>query len=104
MSFNVKCIRGPFWIPDDPEFKDYPWAEECFGYECLINGKRIVIAEENEDGFRYVLDADQKTYDLYTRNKKVLMPLIAKAIDEHILKSKLTDQTKETFGDLIDEL
>jgi hypothetical protein len=32
------------------------------------------------------------------------MPLIAKAIDEHILKSKLTDQTKETFGDLIDEL
>lgn len=103
MSFKVKCVRGPFWIPDEPEFASI--ADECFGYECFINDKhRIIIGEEPADEFRYVFEADKITYDLYTKNKNILLPLIAKAIKSFEVKQKLSPTTKETFGDLIDEL
>lgn len=103
MNFKVKCIRGPFWLPDEPEFADN--ADEHFGYECIINDKhRIIIGEEPADEFRYVFEADKETYELYTKNKSTLVPLIAKAIKSFELKQKLSPSTKETFGDLIDEL
>ena len=99
MSFNVKCIRGPYWLPDEN-----PEADEHFAYECTINGKPIIIGEEPADEFRYVYECDDDTYNLYTKNKKVIMPLIAKAIKAHELKSTLTPKTQQTFNDLIDEL
>jgi hypothetical protein len=99
MNFNVKCIRGPYWLPDE-----HTQADEHYGYECTIDGKSIIIGEEPADEFRYVYETDKKTYDLYTKNKKVLMPLIAKAIKAHELKSSLTPKTQQTFNDLINEL
>jgi hypothetical protein len=99
MNFNVKCIRGPYWLPDeDPE------ADEHFGYDCTINGKKIVIGEEPADGFRYVYKADKETYNTYVKGKKDIMPLIRKAIEAHELKQSLTKETAKTFEDIIDEL
>lgn len=94
MNFRVTCTDGPYWLE----------AEECFAYTCMLNGKEIIIAEENEDGFRYVYKANQKTYNLYTKNKNIIAPLIAKAINNHKLKEELIPSTLKTFGDLIDEL
>ena len=99
MSFDVKCIRGPYWLPDEQS-----QADEHFGYECTLNGKPIIIGEEPEDDFRYVYEADKQTYNTYVTHKKVIMPLIKKAIEDHVLKQKLSPNAKDTFGELIDEL
>lgn len=99
MNFNVKCIRGPYWLPDeDPE------ADEHFGYDCTINGEKIVVGEEPADEFRYIHEWDGDTFRKYRNYKSELFPLIAKAIKAHELKSTLTPKTQQTFNDLIDEL
>jgi hypothetical protein len=99
MNFNVKCIRGPYWLPD--EIKN---ADEHFGYDCLLNGEEIIVGEEPVDGFRYIYLCDNDTYDLYAKNKTIVAPLIKKAIEAHKLKSTLTPNTQQTFNNLIDEL
>jgi hypothetical protein len=99
MNFDVKCIRGPYWLPDeDPE------ADEHFGYDCTINGSKIVIGEEPADEFRYIHEWSGDAYRKYKKYKSELLPLIAKAIKAHELKSSLTPKTQQTFNDLIDEL
>jgi len=93
---EVKCIRGPYWLPDE-----HPEADEHFGYDCLLNGNKIIIGEEPADEFRYVYEADKKTYDLYSKNKAIIAPLIAKAIKLHELKKGLKDGAKEAWEDIL---
>jgi hypothetical protein len=94
--YHVVCTRGPYWLPDEQ-----PDADEHFGYDCLINGNKIIIGEEPEDGFRYVYEADKKTYDLYTKGKKDIMPLIAKAIKLHEIKKGLKGSAPDTWEDIL---
>jgi hypothetical protein len=95
-SFHVVCTRGPYWLPDED-----PVADEHFGYDCLINGNKIIIGEEPADGFRYVYEADKKTYDLYAKDKKDIMPLIKKAIELHELKKGLKGSAPDTWEDIL---
>jgi hypothetical protein len=83
-KFNVRCIRGPYWLPNED-----PDADEHFAYECTLNGKKIIIGEEPEDEFRYVYEADKDTYNFYSKYKKEIMPLIRKAIEQHEQKQRV---------------
>jgi hypothetical protein len=96
---DVKCIRGPYWLPDeDPE------ADEHFGYECTVNGKTIIVGEEPEDGFRYIQAWDGDAYKLYNKDRNKILPLLRKAIEKHELKQHMSKDTGESFGGLIDVL
>jgi len=95
-QFHVVCTRGPYWLPDED-----PDADEHFGYDCLLNGNKIIIGEEPADEFRYVHEADKKTYELYYKNKAVVAPLIAKAIKLHELKKGLKGSAPDTWEDIL---
>jgi hypothetical protein len=99
MNFDVKCIRGPYWLPEEDSD-----ADEVFAYECSLNGGKIIVGEEPADRFRYIHEADKKVYDVYSKNKIKIMPLIKKAIEAHELKQNLSNETAKTFEDIIDEL
>lgn len=99
MNFNVKCIRGPFWLPD--EYEEEGYVDEVFGYECTLNGKQLVMGEDNIDDNYYVQVADNKTYDLYIKYARVLRPIIQQAIESFKIKSNLSDDTRDTFNDLL---
>ena len=94
--FHVVCTRGPYWLPDED-----PDADEHFGYDCLLNGNKIIIGEEPADEFRYVHEADKQTYNLYSKNKAVVAPLIAKAIKLHELKKGLKGSAPDTWEDIL---
>ena len=98
MNFNVKCIRGPYWLPDE-----VPEADEHFGYDCTVNGKKVIVGEE-PDGFRYIYEWDGEVYRNYKGWREELIALLGKAIKAHELKQSLTKETAKTFEDIIDEL
>ena len=99
MNFNVKCIRGPYWLPDEQSY-----AEEHFGYDCTVLGKPVIVGEEPSDGFRYLHEWDHDTYLLWKDHKREVMSQLGKAIEAHELKQSLSKETAKTFEDIINEL
>jgi hypothetical protein len=95
-QFDIKCIRGPYWLPDE-----VPDADEHFGYDCTLNGNKFIVGEEPADEFRYIYDMDKKDYNMYVKNKKDIMPLIRKAIELHKLKKGLKGSASYTWGDIL---
>lgn len=98
-QFDVKCIRGPYWLPDeDPE------ADEHFGYECTLNGKRIIVGEEPQDGFRYIHEWDGDAYRQYKQYRNEIVSLLGKAIKLHELKKGLKGTAGDTWSDILESV
>jgi hypothetical protein len=89
-KLDVKCIKGPFWLPDvDPE------ADEHFGYECTVNGTKIVIGEEPADDFRYIHEWDGEAFRLYRQYRDKILSLADRAIKEWESHQKFFQATSE---------
>ena len=102
MKFVAKCISGPYWLPD--VYKEEGHVDEVFGYDCTLNGSKIVMGEDNIDGGYYVQVADDETYNLYIKYIETILPLFNNAIEAYKLKQSLSKETAKTFEDIIDEL
>jgi len=98
MKIEAKCIRGPYWLPDED-----PYAEEHFGYDCLLNGNKVIVGEE-PDGFRYMHEWDGQSHNLWKGRRSEIMSELGKAIKAHELKQSVSLKTAKTLRDLIDEL
>jgi len=87
-NFDVKCISGPYWLPDKFKHKGEGFVDEVFGYECSLNGRYIIMGKDNIDGSYHAQVAGDAVYNFYTDNIKVLKPLFEKAINQFKQKQK----------------